>query len=724
MAHPLLMSDIQKVIDEKNKKDGDDKGTTNKDGAGVSNSSDSRSTGISTGSQPAGVPLNPQTKKQPMRTSRELAQSPLTAREPIQAGVMSPARRAVPQTTKTAGASPARNIPVSPGRFTAPSGQDVSGYRVQGERLFGTSGDGQQSLAPFLETVNRGQSIDAARGHLQIGQYILGETLGVGTFGKVKIAEHTLTKHKVAVKILNRKKIKSLDMKSKIKREIQNLKLFRHPHVIKLYEVITTPTDIFMIMEYVSGGELFDYIVKHGRLSENEARRFFQQIISGIDYCHRHMVVHRDLKPENLLLDSAMNIKIADFGLSCMMTDGDFLQTSCGSPNYAAPEVISGQLYVGPEVDVWSCGVILFALLCGRLPFDDEYIPNLFKKIKAGKFTIPDHVSEGAARILVRTLNVNPLKRATIAEIIESPWFLEKLPLYLLPHIVQERTETFDEAALDEVQQNSNATREEIIEAVNSDDPRSALKIAYHLAMDNRSVPIDADRYVTDPDQVRKSLHVHDPMSFVTEQDLETGRVPPTWSQIRASGRKSKWHLGIRSRNRPEDVMQEVFASLKALNYVWKCVGPYQVWAKRPAKKDTEMDIKILLQLYRVDDKHFLLDFKNLTVVPRPERVRSTSQQLARSKSQDNPERRDKDLQAAETALQEAKSQMQEPKAGGEGWDLTPIVRKSTGLLQDPETPKRANQRWNTLVEEEPIWFTQEFFKICGELITELAVSR
>lgn len=175
---------------------------------------------------------------------------------------------------------------------------------------------------------------------VKIGHYTLGATLGVGTFGKVKIGEHQLTKHKVAVKILNRQKIKSLDVVGKIRREIQNLKLFRHPHIIKLYQVISTPTDIFMIMEYVSGGELFDYIVKHGKLQEIDARRFFQQIISGVDYCHRHMIVHRDLKPENLLLDHNMHVKIADFGLSNMMMDGEFLRTSCGSPNYAAPEVI------------------------------------------------------------------------------------------------------------------------------------------------------------------------------------------------------------------------------------------------------------------------------------------------------------------------------------------------------------------------------------------------
>eukprot|EP01104_Vermistella_antarctica_P016174 TRINITY_DN5474_c0_g1_i2.p1 TRINITY_DN5474_c0_g1~~TRINITY_DN5474_c0_g1_i2.p1 ORF type:complete len:421 (+),score=75.72 TRINITY_DN5474_c0_g1_i2:314-1576(+) len=267
---------------------------------------------------------------------------------------------------------------------------------------------------------------------LRIGNYLLGETLGVGSFGKVKVAEHEVTRHKVAVKILNRKKIKTLRMDEKIRREIQILKLFRHPHIIKLYEVIETPTDIFMVMEYVSGGELFDFIVQHGKVSESTARSFFQQVIAGVEYCHHHMVVHRDLKPENLLLDSQNNVKIADFGLSNMMKDGDFLKTSCGSPNYAAPEVISGQLYAGTEVDIWSCGVILFALLCARLPFDDEYIPNLFKKIREGIFTFPGNLSADCRSLISSMLVVDPLKRTTIAEIRQHPWFVVQLPSYLM----------------------------------------------------------------------------------------------------------------------------------------------------------------------------------------------------------------------------------------------------------------------------------------------------
>ena len=187
-----------------------------------------------------------------------------------------------------------------------------------------------------------------------------------------------------------------------------------------------------MVLEYAKG-ELFDYIVQHGKLSETKARTFFQQIICAVDYCHRHKIVHRDLKPENLLLDEKLNIKIADFGLSNIISDGNFLKTSCGSPNYAAPEVITGKLYAGPEVDIWSCGVILYVLLCGKLPFDDEFIPHLFRKIGKGEYQAPSGVSAGATKMIKRMLQVNPVHRITMREILEDPWFSKDLPEYLKP---------------------------------------------------------------------------------------------------------------------------------------------------------------------------------------------------------------------------------------------------------------------------------------------------
>lgn len=337
-----------------------------------------------------------------------------------------------------------------------------------------------------MAALNDAKAQAASSSEVYLPNYRLGKTLGIGSFGKVKVAEHVQTGHKVAIKILNRKKIKAMDMDEKVRREIKILKLFMHPHIIRLYEVIETPTDIFVIMEYVRAGELFDYIVEKGRLGEHEARHFFQQIVSGVEYCHRNMVVHRDLKPENLLLDSKNNVKIADFGLSNVMRDGHFLKTSCGSPNYAAPEVISGKLYAGPEVDVWSCGVILYALLCGSLPFDDESIPNLFKKIKGGIYTLPSHLTPGARDLIARMLLVDPLKRITITEIRAHPWFAQHLPRYLAvpPMDTLAQSQQVDPDTLDEVVK-MGFEREMVIDSLRR-HVRNKAAVAYMLILDNR----------------------------------------------------------------------------------------------------------------------------------------------------------------------------------------------------------------------------------------------
>ncbi|XP_028127998.1 5'-AMP-activated protein kinase catalytic subunit alpha-2 [Diabrotica virgifera virgifera] len=459
---------------------------------------------------------------------------------------------------------------------------------------------------------------------VKIGHYVLGATLGVGTFGKVKIGEHQLTGHKVAVKILNRQKIKSLDVVGKIRREIQNLKLFRHPHIIKLYQVISTPTDIFMIMEYVSGGELFDYIVKHGKLQEHEARRFFQQIISGVDYCHRHMIVHRDLKPENLLLDHNMHVKIADFGLSNMMMDGEFLRTSCGSPNYAAPEVISGKLYAGPEVDIWSCGVILYALLCGTLPFDDEHVPTLFRKIKSGIFPIPDYLNKPVVNLLCQMLQIDPMKRASIEDIKKHEWFQKDCPAYLFPSPVEQDSSVIDIDAIREVCDKFGVQEAEVHSALLSGDPHDQLAIAYHLIIDNKRIADEAakaeikDFYVAvSPPPTSPSPSPHDttssPMKPHPERIAPQRPWPPTTTPTdRGKVKRAKWHLGIRSQSKPNDIMMEVYRAMKALDYEWKVINPYHIRV-RHSNKMQNRHVMMSLQLYQVDYKSYLLDFKSLS---------------------------------------------------------------------------------------------------------------
>ncbi|PLB41733.1 serine/threonine-protein kinase [Aspergillus candidus] len=293
-------------------------------------------------------------------------------------------------------------------------------------------GDRARPIATGLADPAAAPSPATTRDMQRLDQYQTIRILGEGSFGKVKLAIHQPSGRQVALKIISRRKLLSRDMVGRVEREIQYLQLLRHPHIIKLYTVIATKADIVMVLEYAER-ELFDYLVKRGRCNDSEARKFFQQIICAVEYCHRHKIVHRDLKPENLLIDSNKNVKIADFGLSNIMTDGNFLKTSCGSPNYAAPEVISGKLYAGPEVDVWSCGVILYVLLVGRLPFDDDYIPALFKKIAAGNFHMPPYISSGAAALIRQMLQVHPVHRLTIPEIRQNEWFLQDLPPYLQP---------------------------------------------------------------------------------------------------------------------------------------------------------------------------------------------------------------------------------------------------------------------------------------------------
>ncbi|KAH9296520.1 hypothetical protein KI387_040108, partial [Taxus chinensis] len=190
--------------------------------------------------------------------------------------------------------------------------------------------------------------------------------------------------------------------------------------------VMASKTKIYIVLEFVSGGELFDKIVNHGRLKEDEARRYFQQLINAVDYCHSRGVYHRDLKPENLLLDTFGNLKISDFGLSALsqqVRDDGLLHTTCGTPNYVAPEVINDKGYDGATADLWSCGVILFVLMAGYLPFDDPNLMTLYKKIYKADFTCPAWFSTSAKKLITRILDPNPKTRITIPEILENEWF-------------------------------------------------------------------------------------------------------------------------------------------------------------------------------------------------------------------------------------------------------------------------------------------------------------
>ncbi|XP_059412750.1 serine/threonine-protein kinase BRSK2-like isoform X2 [Carassius carassius] len=255
-----------------------------------------------------------------------------------------------------------------------------------------------------------------------VGPYRLEKTLGKGQTGLVKLGIHCITGQKVAIKIVNREKL-SESVLMKVEREIAILKLIEHPHVLKLYDVYENNKYLYLVLEHVSGGELFDYLVKKGRLTPKEARKFFRQIISALDFCHSHSICHRDLKPENLLLDEKNNIRIADFGMASLQVGDSLLETSCGSPHYACPEVIRGEKYDGRRADVWSCGVILFALLVGALPFDHDNLRQLLEKVKSGVFHMPHFIPPDCQALLRGMIEVNPEKRFTLEEIQKHPWY-------------------------------------------------------------------------------------------------------------------------------------------------------------------------------------------------------------------------------------------------------------------------------------------------------------
>ena len=300
-----------------------------------------------------------------------------------------------------------------------------------------------------------------------------------------------------------------------------------------------------MVLEY-AGSELFNYIVDHGKMQEDKARKFFQQIVCAVEYCHRHKIVHRDLKPENLLLDEQLHVKIADFGLSNIMTDGNFLKTSCGSPNYAAPEVISGKLYAGPEVDVWSCGVILYVLLVGRLPFDDEYIPALFKKIAQGNYHIPSYLSSGAIRLIKKMLQTSPVHRITVQEIRQDPWFVKDLPTYLQPPVEEfldtgvdpnkaidprslapnqppQVQEQIHESVVGKLGKTMGYGREDVHQALAVDEP-NAIKDAYLIVRENQMMK-DTPALTQDPSlqpflaQSPPGITGHSPIASLHERE-------------------------------------------------------------------------------------------------------------------------------------------------------------------------------------------------------------
>ncbi|KAG8979655.1 hypothetical protein FRB90_008028, partial [Tulasnella sp. 427] len=285
------------------------------------------------------------------------------------------------------------------------------------------------------EVAASGGKVDTHGDPPSLGPWVMGDTIGKGSSGRVRLARHKHTGKLAAVKIIpknimfsSRMSISNASAKHEklmlgIRREIVIMKLIDHPNIMSLYDVFEADNELYLLLEYIEGGELFDFLVSKGRLAPPEALKYFREIIYGVDYCHRFNIAHRDLKPENLLLDSHKNIKIADFGMAAMEIANGMLETSCGSPHYASPEIVAGKAYHGSASDIWSCGVVLFALLVGRLPFDDPNMRVLLQKVRAGRFEIPSYVPSEAKDLIRRMLVVDPEYRIAMPDIIKHPFF-------------------------------------------------------------------------------------------------------------------------------------------------------------------------------------------------------------------------------------------------------------------------------------------------------------
>ncbi|XP_059637771.1 CBL-interacting serine/threonine-protein kinase 6-like [Cornus florida] len=272
------------------------------------------------------------------------------------------------------------------------------------------------------------------------GKYELGRLLGHGTFAKVYHARNLQSGKNVAMKVVGKEKVIKVGMTEQVKREISVMKMVKHPNIVELHEVMASKSRIYFAMEFVRGGELFAKIAK-GRLREEVARNYFQQLISAVDFCHSRGVYHRDLKPENLLLDDEGNLKVTDFGLSAfaehLKQDG-LLHTTCGTPAYVAPEVIGKKGYDGAKADIWSCGVILYVLLAGFLPFQDDNIVSMYRKIYKGDFKCPPWFSSESRRLITKLLDPNPNTRISIAKIMGSSWFKKSIPKSVISKEEQE----------------------------------------------------------------------------------------------------------------------------------------------------------------------------------------------------------------------------------------------------------------------------------------------
>jgi len=399
-------------------------------------------------------------------------------------------------------------------------------------------------------------------------------------------------------------------MNGKVRREIKILKLFKHPNIIRLYEIIKTPSTIILSMEYVPNGDLYKLLESKGKLQESEARKYFQQIVEALDYIHSNKVSHRDIKPENLLLDSDMNIKVADFGLSNLMRDGVPLETACGSPNYAAPELLSGCGYCGNAVDVWSTGVVLFALVAGYLPFDDNNIQELFNKIRRTEYQVPRDFSPYLKDLVMRMLHPEPFGRITLEEVKAHPWFKANLPVYKvlkskdaaeLQSYSQNTQHNFEKGVLNECLNlpefsNINKPREELIDRINK-HKEDTFTVTYELML-NQTLK-----------QKRKSIEQEYSGNCSTSASEEPSCKSSEGSVCKKTENKpNDWVCGLRFSEDSESLMCQLFECLKRHHLEWKLND--SDFSFKVREKDWKQGmLKFQIKIY-MEENQYAIDLK------------------------------------------------------------------------------------------------------------------
>jgi len=327
-----------------------------------------------------------------------------------------------------------------------------------------------------------------------IGNYLVENVLGKGSFAEVKLGKNLKTGEKVALKFIQKQNLNKGKRRVHLQREIRFLKLISHPHISLLFDVIEQEEAYVLIMEHVGGGELLDFIRNspQHRIAEKESRKMFRQIISAVDYCHQNNLIHRDIKPENVLLDEHKDVKIIDFGFSREFTADMQLDSFIGSPHYAAPELLQGIKYTGAEVDIWSLGILLYVMVCGKQPFKHPDMKVLYAKITKGVFEYPDFLSESCKDLISAILQVDPKKRLTMEQIKNHPWTCEGFPgppsnyLEPRPHLT-----TLDEDILEELlkysfnKDEAPISRPELVRVLLSNEA-GPIKNFYHLIAERK----------------------------------------------------------------------------------------------------------------------------------------------------------------------------------------------------------------------------------------------